>query len=59
MKNKLILAVIPGVIVPAALLLSFRTLITAEALVGYLSVFTLLGVAALEYRVSWKNLLGR
>jgi hypothetical protein len=59
MKNKLILAVIPGVIVPAALLLSFRTLITAEALVGYLSVLTLLGVAALEYRLNWKNLLGR
>ena len=59
MKNKLILAVIPGVIVPAALLLSFRTLITAEALVGYLSVLTLLGVAALEYRLNWKNLWER
>ncbi|MEO7415222.1 MAG: hypothetical protein ABIZ81_17905 [Opitutaceae bacterium] len=59
MKNKLILAVIPGVIVPAALLLSFRTLITAEALVGYLSVLTLLAVAALEYRLSWRSLFGR
>lgn len=58
MKNKLILAVIPGVIVPAALLLSFRS-ITAEVILGYLSVLTLLGVAALEYRLNWKGLFGR
>lgn len=59
MKNKLILAVIPGVIVSAALLLSFRSLVTADAIVGYLSVLTLLGVAALEYRLNWKRLFGR
>ena len=59
MKNKIILAVIPSVIVLAALALSFRSLITADALVGYLSVLTLLGVAALEYRLKWKGLFGR
>lgn len=59
MKNKVLLAVIPGVIVSAALLLSFRFPVTADAIVGYLSVLTLLGVAALEYRLNWKRLLGR
>ena len=59
MKNKLILAVIPSVSVLAALVLSFRSLITAEALVGYLSVLVLLGVASLEYRLNWKRLFGR
>lgn len=59
MKNKVILAVIPGVIVSAALLLSFRSPVTADAIVGYVSVLTLIGVAALEYRLNWKRLLGR
>lgn len=59
MKNKIILAVIPGVIVSAALLLSFRSPVTADAIVGYLSVLALLGVAALEYRLNWKRLFGR
>jgi hypothetical protein len=59
MKNKVLLAVIPGVIVSAALLLSFRAPVSTEAIVGYLSVLTLLGVAALEYRLNWKRLFGR
>ena len=59
MKNKLILAVIPGVIVSAALLLSFRSLVTADALVGYLSVLVLLGLVTSEYRLNWKRLFGR
>ena len=59
MKNKLILAVIPGIVVAAALLLSFRSLITAEATVGYLSVLVLLGVASMEYRFNWKRLFWR
>jgi hypothetical protein len=59
MKNKVLLAVIPGVIVSAALLLSFRTQITAESLVGFLSVLVALGVAALEYRLNWKTLFNR
>jgi hypothetical protein len=59
MKNKIILAVVPSVSVLTALLLSFRSLITAEALVGYLSVLVLLGVASLEYRLNRKGLFGR
>lgn len=59
MKNKVLLAVIPGFIVSAALLLSFRAQITAESLVGFLSVLVALGVAALEYRLNWKNLFSR
>ena len=59
MKNKVLLAVIPGVIVSAALLLSFRTQITAESLVGFLSVLVALGVAAMEYRLNWKGLFNR
>lgn len=59
MKNIVILAVTLGVIVSAALLLSFRSLITAEAIVGYLSVLALLGLASLEYRINWKRLFNR
>lgn len=59
MNNKIVLAVIPGFIVSAALLLSFRSQITAASLVGFLSVLTLLGVASLEYRLSWKRLFHR
>lgn len=59
MKNKIILAVIPGVIVSAALLLSFRPPVTTESVIGYLSVLALGGVAAMEYGVNWKRILGR
>ena len=59
MKNLIILAVTLGVIVPAALLLSFRSLATTESIVGYFSILALLGVAALEYGVNWKRLFGR
>jgi len=59
MKNNIILAVIPGVVVSAALLLSFRPPVTAESIVGYLSVLALVGVAAMEYGFNWKRTLGR
>ena len=59
MKNLIVLAVTLGVIVPAALLLSFRSLMTTEAIVGYFSVLALLSVAALEYGVNWKRLFTR
>jgi len=59
MKNKVILAVIPSVIVLAALALSFRSLITADAFVGYLSVLALLGLATVEYRLNRKGFFGR
>jgi hypothetical protein len=57
--NTLLLAVIPGVIAPAAFLLLLRAPVDAETLIGSLSVFALLGIASLEYRFSWKRVFGR
>lgn len=59
MKNIVILAAIPAFAGLAALLLSFRSPVHVEAAIGYLSVFALLGVATLEYRINWKRLFGR
>ena len=56
MNKNLIIAVPVSLIAVAALLLSFRSSINAESLLGFASVFALLGVAALEYRISWKRL---
>jgi uncharacterized membrane protein YebE (DUF533 family) len=58
--NKNILIAVPfGLGAIAALVLSFRSPVTAESLIGYASVLGLLSVAALEYRISWKRLFGR
>lgn len=57
--SKLVQAVIPGVIAIAAFVLSLRSPLTVESLVGYGSVLMLLAVVALEYRVSWKRIFGR
>ena len=43
----------------AALLLSVRSSLTAESLIGYASVLALVGVAAMEYRLGWKRPLSR
>ena len=61
MKNDIItLAALLGTFVAgAAFLLSSQSPVSVEAFVGYGSVLTLLGVAALEYRISWKWLGGR
>ena len=61
MKNDTItLAVILGSLVAgAAFLLSTQSPVSVEAIVGYGSVFALIGVAALEYRIDWKWLGGR
>ena len=61
MKNDIItLAVILGTFVAGAVfLLSAQSPVSVEALVGYGSVLALIGVAALEYRISWKWLGGR
>ena len=59
MKNLILLAVTLGVLAPAAILLSFRSLVTTESVVGYFSVLALLAVAALEYGVNWKRLFNR
>jgi hypothetical protein len=60
MKNIIILAVTLGAFIAAtALLLSFRSPVSAESVVGYASVLALIGMAALEYRINWRRLLGR
>jgi len=59
MNKNLIIAVPVSLIAVAALVLSFRSSINAESLLGFASVFALLGVAALEYRISWKRLFSR
>jgi hypothetical protein len=59
MKKNLLLAVPVSLIAVAALVLSVRSSVSAESLIGYASVFALLGVAALEYRITWKRLFGR
>jgi hypothetical protein len=57
--NIIILAALSGLTAVAALLLSFRSPVSADSIVGFVSVFALLGMAALEYRISWKRLFGR
>lgn len=57
--NKNLLAVPISLIAVAALLLSVRSSVTAESLIGFASVLALLSVAALEYRISWRRLFGR
>jgi hypothetical protein len=58
--NKNIMIAVPfGLVAVAALLLLVRSSVSAESLIGYASVAALMGVAALEYRISWKRLFGR
>lgn len=58
--NKNILIAVPfGLLAVSALLLLARSSVSAESMIGYASVVALLGVAALEYRISWKRLFGR
>jgi hypothetical protein len=59
MKKNLLVAVPVGLLAVAALLLSFRAPVNAESVIGYASVFGLLCVASLEYRINWKRLFGR
>jgi len=58
-KNILLVAVPISLTAVAALVLSVRSPVNVEALIGYVSVFALLSVAALEYRITWKRLFGR
>ena len=59
MKKNILVAVPFGLSAVAALVLSSRAPVTAESMIGFASVLGLLGVAALEYRISWKRLFGR
>jgi hypothetical protein len=58
-NNKVILAVIPSLVAVAALVLSFRSQVGADSLIGYGAVLALIGLAALEYRINWKRIFGR
>ena len=58
-NRSVLLAVFGLLIAGAAIALSFRASVNAESLIGYVSVFAMLSVAALEYRITWKRLLGR
>ena len=59
MKKNILIAVPFGLVAIAALVLSVRSSVSAESLIGYASVAALLGVFALEYRITWKRLFGR
>ena len=60
MKNtKLTVAAIPGAIAISAIVLSLRAPVNAETLIAYGSVFALLALAAVDYRVRWTRVLSR
>lgn len=59
MNKNILLAVLSSLVAVAALVLSFRSPVSAESLIGYACVVALLIVAALDYRISWKRLFGR
>ncbi len=58
-NNKLILAALPSAIALAAVVLSLRSPVNVETLVGYGSVLMLLAFVGLEYRFNWKRVFGR
>lgn len=57
--NVIILAATLSAIAVAALVLSFRSSVDADSVIGYLSVLALVGMAGLEYRINWKRLFTR
>ena len=60
MKNNIIVSAgLLGTFAAAALLLSVRSHASVESIVGFACVLTLVGVAALDYRITWKTILSR
>jgi hypothetical protein len=60
MKNNITThAAILGVTAAALLVLSVRSQVSVDSIVGFGSIFALLGVAAMEYRITWKEIFGR
>lgn len=55
----IVIAVTLSILAVAAIVLSFRSTVDADSVIGYGSVLALIGLAALEYRISWKRLFGR
>jgi siroheme synthase len=58
-KNVINRAVIPGIIAAAAVALSLSVPITLDRVAGFITVLGMIGLAVLEYRLSWKQLFGR
>jgi len=58
-KEKILTATIPSIVAVVAIVLSVRLPISPDRIAGFVTVLMLLGIAALEYRVTWKNLFGR
>jgi hypothetical protein len=59
MKTNTQIAVLLGLTTVAAIVLSLRSQPSVETVIGYASVLALLGVAASEYRIRWRQLFGR
>ena len=60
MKNNIITqAALLGITAAAVLVLSVRSQVGVDSIVGFGSILALLGVAAMEYRITWKEILGR
>ena len=60
MKNNITThAAILGITAAALIVLSVRSHVSVESIVGFGSIIALLGVAAMEYRLTWKEILGR
>ena len=59
--NTMIIAGALGLIAAAAiaLVLSFRSPVGLDTVIGYLSVLAMVGVSALDYRINWKRILSR
>jgi len=58
-KEKILTATIPSIVAVVAIVLSVRLPISPDRIAGFVTVLMLLGIAALEYRVTWKNLFNR
>ncbi|HXQ82270.1 MAG TPA: hypothetical protein VN775_13210 [Opitutaceae bacterium] len=59
MKTNIIRAATPAIFAIAAILLSFRSFTADTLIAGYFCVLGLGAILALDYRLSWKRLLGR
>ena len=60
MKNNIITqAALLGITAAAVLVLSVRSRVGLDSIVGFGSIVMLLGVAAMEYRITWKSAFGR
>ncbi len=60
MKNNIITqAALLGITAAAVLVLSVRSQVGVDSIVGFGSILALLFVAAMEYRITWKEIFGR